>query len=114
MTTKDDKQADQAAVNRISDQAAVERVREMISDYRTILEGITLLKEDATPDPVLIEGETRKGYYCQLMVDPREIAQILLNYNYPVCRILDDEAPEAMWRDLGEKFGLDSVTSFDL
>lgn len=105
MAAKDEKQADKAAVG---------RVQEMISDYRTILEGITLLKEDATPDPILIEGETRKGYYCQLMVDPRDIAQILLNYNYPVCRILDDEAPEAMWVELGEKFGLATVTSFDL
>ena len=105
MATKDDKQADKAAV---------ERVNQMISDYRTIIEGITLLKEDATPDPILIEGETKTGYYCQLMVDPRDVAPILLKYDYPVCRILGEEPPHQMWLDLGEKFGLDSVTSFDL
>lgn len=105
MTTKDEKQADKAAV---------ERVKQMISDYRTIVEGVTLLKEGACPDPVMIEGETRTGYYCQLMVDPRDIAPILLKYEYPIYRVLEEDPPEQMWCELGEKFGLDTVTSFDL
>lgn len=105
MASKNEKQADKAAI---------ERVNELISDYRTILEGITLLKEDACPSPIMIEGETRTGYYCQLMVDPREVAPILLKYEWPTWHILGDEAPEEMWYDLGEKFGLASVSSFDL
>ena len=105
MTTKDEKQADKDAI---------ERVKHLISDYRTIIEAVTLLKEDACPDPIMIEGETRTGYYCRLMVDPRDIAPILLKYDYPTYRILEDDAPDQMWYDLGEKLGLASVTSFDL
>lgn len=96
------------------EESARETIAQVISDYRTVLEAITLLKADDCPDPILIEGETRTGYFCQMMVDPREVAPILLEYNYPVWLALGEDFPDAMWEELGEHFGLASVSSVDL
>ena len=48
------------------------------------------------------------------MVDPKDVAKILLEYNYPVWRVLGEDAPDEMWEDLGRKFGLEHVCSVDL
>ena len=93
---------------------AREIINQKISDERTKLEAFTLLKPDATPDPVCIEGETETGYYCQLMVDPRDCAPILLKHNYPVFKVLHEDFEDEMWEELGRKFGLATVTSVDL
>lgn len=98
----------------ISLEEARERIQQEISDYRTKLEALTLLKEDATPHPITVEGETETDYYCQLMVDPRDAAQIMLDYDYPMYRALEEDAPTAMWDRLAGKFGLKSVSSIDL
>lgn len=34
--------------------------------------------------PIMVEGETSPGYYCQLMAGPKDVAKILLKYDYPV------------------------------
>ena len=65
-------------------------------------------------DPILIEGETTAGYFCHLMVDPKDVAKIALEYNYPVWHILEHDYPDGMWEDLGRKFGLATVCSIDL
>ena len=65
-------------------------------------------------DPVLLEGETMNGYVCHLMVDPKEIARIFLEYNYPIWSILEEEPPIDMWDDLARFYGLKSVCSVDL
>ena len=62
----------------------------------------------------MVEGETIAGYFCQLKVNPQEIAKILLEYDYPVWRVLGEDAPSAMWEDLGRKFGLMTASSLDL
>ena len=89
-------------------------INQKISDERTKLEAITLLAKDACPQPVCVEGETETGYYCQMMVDPRDIAPILLNHNYPVFKAVQEDFPEAMWAELAQKLGLASVSSVDL
>lgn len=91
---------------------ACEVVKSAISDYRTKLEAISLSIDDL--DPIMVEGETKTGYCCQLMVDPKEVASILLDYDYPVFAVLKEEPLQAMWDDLADRFGLDSVSSFDL
>lgn len=93
---------------------AMEMVNEAISIERTKLEALTLLKEDATPDPICIEGETETGYYCQMMVDPRDAARIVLDFNYPMYKVLGEDFPDEMWEELGRKFGIKSVSSIDL
>jgi hypothetical protein len=93
---------------------AREIINQKISDERTKLEAFTLLKPDATPEQILIEGETEMGYYCQIMVDPRDCAPILLKYDYPIYKVLQEEFPEGMWEELGRKFGIKTIMSVDL
>ena len=82
-----------------------------IHDLRAKYETIAKAEEQ---DPILVEGETSAGYCCQLMVGPKDVAKILLEYDYPVWRVLEEEAPDEMWGDLGRKFGLEHVCSVDL
>ena len=46
--------------------------------------------------PIIVEGETTAGYYCQLMMNPQEVAKIFVDYNYALYRILGKDAPDAM------------------
>ena len=73
-----------------------------------------IAKSDNEDDPIMVEGETSTGYYCQMMVAPREVAKIILEYNYPVWHILEQDYPDGMWEDLGRKFGLATVCSIDI
>ena len=91
--------------------SAVKLVNEAIMAEYKRLEEIAKTEEG---DPILIEGETTAGYFCHLMVDPKEVARIALEYNYPVWHILQQDYPDGMWEDLGRKFGLETVCSMDL
>ena len=62
---------------------AVAVVRKEICDLRTKYETTAKTEEQ---DPIMVEGETSAGYFCQLMVDPKDVAKILLEYDYPVWR----------------------------
>ena len=90
---------------------AVPIVNAAINEYREKLERIINAKEN---DPIMVEGLTTADYPVQMMVDPKEIAKILLDWEYPTYRILENDAPEGMWEELGRHFGLSSVSSFDL
>ena len=92
---------------------AQETINLAISDYRTGIEAITLVDSDDL-DPIMIEGETSAGYQCQLFVSAKEVALIVLKYDYPVFAVLEEEPPQAMWDELAGHFGLASVLSFDL
>lgn len=75
------------------------------------------LKAVATSDeqsPILVEGETETGYYCQLMVDRKSVAKIMLRYDYSTWRVLEEDAPDEMWEELGWELGLKTVCSVDL
>ncbi len=91
--------------------AAVKLVNEAIAAEYKRLESLAKTEEN---DPILVEGETSAGYYCHLMVDPKDAAKIMLEYDYPVWHVLEEDAPDAMWEDLGRKFGLESVCSVDV
>ena len=90
---------------------AVKLVNEAITAEFKRLEEITKTEEG---DPIMIEGETTAGYYCPMMGDPKDVAKIALEYNYPVWHILQQDYPDGMWEDLGRKFGLETVCSMDL
>lgn len=90
---------------------AVNLVNAKIREYREKLEKIAKTEEQ---DQILIEGETSRGFYCQLMVDPKDAARIMLDYDYPTARILGEDAPDAMWTTLGQFYGLQSISSVDL
>ena len=90
---------------------AVKLVNEAIAAERKRLEGIVNGVEN---DPIMVEGVTITGYHCDMMVDPKEVARIVLKYDFPVWKVLEEDAPEKMWVELGETFGLKIVTGFDL
>lgn len=90
---------------------AVKVVNEAIAAQRKRLDEISKGEDQ---DPIMIEGETSAGYYCQMMVDPKDVAKIMLEYDYPVWSVLEEDAPDAMWEDLGRKFGLTHICSADI
>ena len=90
---------------------AVKLVNEAITAEFKRLEEIAKTEEG---DPIMIERETTACYYCHMMVDPKDVAKIALEYNYPVWHILQQDYPDGMWKDLGRKFGLATVCSMDL
>lgn len=90
---------------------AVVVVQKEIRDQRAKYETIVKTEEQ---NLVLIEGATTTGYYCQLMVDPKDVAKIMLKYDYSVWCVFEEDVPDGMWEDLGRKFGLMTVLSLDL
>lgn len=91
--------------------SAIKLANEAIAAEYRRLEEVSKAEEG---EPIMVEGETTAGYYCQLMVDPKDVAKIMLDYNYPVWRVLEEDAPDGMWKDLDFKFGLAHVSSVDL
>lgn len=92
------------------------RARETISvalrEYTDELDAIISSEDDL--DPIMVEGETNTGYYCQMMVNPKEVAKIILKYDYPLYAFFEEESPQAMWDELAELFGLARISTFDL
>lgn len=90
---------------------AVRIVREAIKAKEEKYKQIANTEEGT---PVMLEGMTVKGYGCTLMVDPKDVAQVFLEYNYPVWSVLEEEPPIGMWDDLARIYGLETVSSVDL
>lgn len=90
---------------------AVRMVKDAIDRER---EKIQKIANGADQSPIMIEGETSEGYYCQLMVDPKDAARIMLKYDYPVWTILMEDAPDEMWEELSRFYGLGKVCSVEL
>lgn len=77
---------------------AVAVVQKEICDLRAKYESVAKTEEQ---DPIMVEGETSAGYFYQLIVDPKDVAKILLEYDYPVWRVLGGRCAA---RDVG-RFG---------
>lgn len=90
---------------------AIRLVNEAIEKERNRLK---IIASGINQDPIMVEGETTTGYFCHLMVDPKDVAKIILSYDYPTCRILEEDSPDEMWEELGRHFGLLTISSFDL
>jgi len=82
-------------------------IRAMEAEYRKIGS-----MDDQSP--IMLEGETSTGYYCQMMVDPKDVAEVFLKYDYPVWRTLEEDVPQEMWDELARIYGLETVSSVDL
>ena len=97
-----------------TDQKVLEAVRivnEAIMASRKYYEEIANKEEQS---PVSLEGRTKTGHEATLMVDPKEVAEIFLDYDYPTWNTLGEDAPDGMWIGLAIHFGLDSVDYVDL
>lgn len=90
---------------------AINVVNKTIEEEREHLIELTDSEEES---PVMVEGETETGHYCQIMADPKNIAKIFLDYDYPVWDVLELDASDEMWRELGRLFGLKTVCAVDL
>ena len=91
---------------------AVAVVQKEIREWRTKYEFVA--NEDGQDYPIIVESETSAGYFCQLMVNPQEVAKIFVDYDYALYHVLGEDAPDSMWEDLDRKFRLESVCSVDL
>lgn len=91
---------------------ALETIQQKISDYRTKLEAITI--SNAKLDPIAITGMTHTGYYCQVTDTPKKAAEIMLRHDFPIYAILGEDAPDAMWQELADEYGLETVSAVDL
>lgn len=74
----------------------------------------SVANENEQDHPIMVEGETTTGYFCQLMVNSQEVAKIFVDYDYALYRVLGEDAPDTMWENLGRKVGLERVCSVDL
>lgn len=90
---------------------ALKIVREAIRADEKRLETIAKSEEES---PVTLEGTTPKGYLVQMMVDPKDVAKIMLEYDYPIYSILGEEVSPHMWDELAGLVGLETVCSVDL
>ena len=72
------------------------------------------LAADTEADPVMLEGETSARFDVQMMVEPSVIAKIMLKYEYPVYKVLEEDAPQGMWDELAEYVGLGEVYGIDI
>ena len=90
---------------------AVAAVQKEIRKWREKYESVAKTEEQ---NPIMVESETTAGYFCQLMVNPQEVAKIFIDYDYALYRVLSEDASDAMWEDLGRKLGLEHVCSVEL
>lgn len=86
---------------------AVAVVQKEIRKWREKYESVA--NENGQDHSIIVESKTTAGYFCQLIVNPQEVAKIFVDYDYALYRVLGKDAPDAMWEDLGRKFGLEHV-----
>lgn len=65
-------------------------------------------------EPIMLEGETSTGYIVHVMSDPAKVAKVMLDYDYPLYNVLEEDLPQEMWDALARMVGLDSVFSLDM
>jgi len=65
-------------------------------------------------EPIMIEGTTETYYDCHLLVDPKDVAQVFLDYDFALWDTVVGEAPTAMWDRLAGIYGLRDVSAVDL
>ena len=90
---------------------AVRIVQEAIKAEEARLDRISHIEED---HPIGLEGETTTGYPARTMVDPTKVAKIMLSYDYPIYKVLEEEPPQGMWNELAMMVGLENVFCVDL
>ena len=65
--------------------------------------------------PISLAGATAGGYLARVMVEhSNEIAQIMLDYHYPIYAILEEKVPQKMWDELARMVELAEVCSVDI
>lgn len=71
-------------------QSYKKEIRKWREKYESVANG------NGQDHPIMVEDETTAGYFCQLMVNPKEVAEIFVDYDYALYRVLGEDAPDAM------------------
>jgi len=90
---------------------AVRIVRAAIKAEENRLQQIAGSQEE---DPVMLEGETSTGYIVHVMSDPAKVAKVMLDYDYQLYKVLEEDWPQEMWDALARMVGLEGVYSVDM
>ena len=90
---------------------AVRTVKTAIAAEQNRLKQIA---EGTEYEPILLIGETAQGYDAHVMADPSKVAQVMLDYDYPLYKVLEEDWPQEMWDALAQMVGLESVYSVDM
>lgn len=91
---------------------ALSVITDAIASHAERISKISKSTEDL--DPVTLEGKTTKGDFVHILVDPKIVAKVLYEYDYSVYAVLELDAPQGMWDELAEIFGLERVFRVDL
>lgn len=92
----------------MKNEEVVKEVKEMIKAEEDRLNEIA-----EQQSPVMVEGLTTTEYYCQIMSNPRPIVKIMLDWNYPLYKVLGEDAPDGMWDEMSTEIGV-RVTGVDI
>ena len=114
MTEKPTEQSKQDAQKKPAEDDLIKAVSLVNAAIRAEEQMYRKIASSEEQPPIMIEGTTATNHACQLMVDPKDVARIILEYDYPTWHVLGEEAPEGMWEDLGRFYGLKDVDSFDM
>ena len=101
-------------IKRRKDEKLAEAVKLVNEAIQEEWNAYSKIAETDEQDPVIVEGTTSRGCGAHVMVDPKPIAKIFLNYNYPMIKVLGEDAPQSMWDDIAEHVGLEEAYSVDL
>lgn len=99
---------------RRKDEKLAEAIKIVNAEIRVLRDEYEKIAHTEEQDPIMVEGETTKGYPVHTMVDPKEIAKIFLWYDYATIRVLGEDAPDNMWKSIADLVGLDTVYGVDL
>ena len=114
MTEKPTEANKQGTQKEKSEKDIYEAIRLVNEAIRKEEERLRKIADTEEQSPICIEGLTMMGYECRLMVDPKDAARILLEYEYPTWTVLGKDCPDAMWGELSRFYGLESVSFIDI
>ena len=101
-------------IKRRKDEKLAEAVKLVNETIKEEWDAYSKIAETEEQDPVMVEGFTSRNCGAHVMIDPKPIARIFLNYNYPMIKVLGEDAPQAMWDEIAEHVGLEEAFGVDL
>lgn len=91
-----------------------EAVRIVRAAIKTEEDRLRQIADGQEYEPILLIGETAEGYDAHIMADPSKVAKVMLDYDYPLYKVLEEDWPQEMWDALAQMVGLESVYSVDM
>lgn len=99
--------------NTQTEQAENESLSNAICQVNAAIDSVTEQMEEISrteeQDFVFLTGETTTGFAVKMLINPKEVAEVMLKYNYPIYTVLHMDAPQAMWDEIAKITGLGSV-----